>query len=76
MGQWLLRLTVNILAFLRLTVNFLAFLRLKVIFFPLRLPSVSRSVCHPHFIIGIFHLLFSIRHQPPSGQHFAETQQL
>ena len=43
MGWWLLRLTVNILAFLRLTVNYLAFLRLTVIFFPLRLTGVVKN---------------------------------
>ena len=33
MGLWLLRLMVNILAFLLRTVNLMAFLRLTVIFF-------------------------------------------
>ena len=39
MGLWLLRLTVNILAFLRLKVIFFAFLRLTVL--PLRLTGVK-----------------------------------
>ena len=41
MGLWLLRLMVNILAFLRRTVNLMAFLRLTVIFFSLRLTEVK-----------------------------------
>ena len=44
MGEGLLRLTVNILAFIRLTVNFLGFFTANgYFFFPLRLTGVVKN---------------------------------